>query len=91
MLASAAAIWGCGKTDGLPSIHRRRFGGPEASGAEGARPVFRPSARGIPTANDMWSLSKAFTSAFKDLHPIPQFKVTAKLGDFLENRFSQSF
>jgi len=39
----------------------------------------------------IWSLSNAFTSAFKDLEPIPQFKATAKLGEFLEARFSQSF
>jgi hypothetical protein len=39
----------------------------------------------------MWSLSNAFTSAFKELDPIPQFKATAKLGEFLESRFSQSF
>src|SRR5262245_25981516 len=26
----------------------------------------------------MWSLSNAFTSAFKELDPIPQFKATAK-------------
>ena len=32
----------------------------------------------------IWSLSNAFTSAFKELEPIPQFKVTAKLGEFLE-------
>ena len=31
----------------------------------------------------MWSLSNAFTSAFKKLHPVPQFKATAKLGEFL--------
>jgi Domain of unknown function (DUF932) len=31
----------------------------------------------------MWSLSNAFTSAFKKLYPIPQFKATAKLGEFL--------
>lgn len=31
----------------------------------------------------MWSLSNAFTSAFKRLDPIPQFKATAKLGAFL--------
>jgi len=30
-----------------------------------------------------WSLSNAFTSAFKELDPIPQFKATAKLGEFL--------
>lgn len=42
-------------------------------------------------ARTMWSLSNAFTSAFKELDPIPQFKATAKLGEFLETRFSESF
>ena len=32
----------------------------------------------------IWSLSNAFTSAFKALDPIPQFKATAKLGPYLE-------
>ena len=36
----------------------------------------------------IWSLSNAFTSAFKDLDPIPQFKATTKLGGFLEARLS---
>ena len=31
----------------------------------------------------LWSLSNAFTSAFKELDPIPQFKATAKLAGFL--------
>ncbi len=31
-----------------------------------------------------WSLSNAFTSAFKELDPVPQFKATAKLGSFVE-------
>lgn len=39
----------------------------------------------------IWSLSNAFISAFKELDPIPQFKATAKLGEFLEAQFSQSF
>jgi len=39
----------------------------------------------------IWSLSNAFTSAFKELEPIPQFRATAKLGEFLEARFSQAF
>ena len=38
----------------------------------------------------IWSLSNAFTSAFKELDPIPQFRATAKLGQFLETRFAQS-
>ena len=33
----------------------------------------------------MWSLSNAFTSAFKELEPIPQFKATAKLAGFLDS------
>ena len=33
----------------------------------------------------LWSLSNAFTSAFKDLEPIPQYKATAKLAGFLES------
>jgi hypothetical protein len=32
----------------------------------------------------MWSLSNAFTSAFKELEPIPQSKATAKLGSYLD-------
>jgi hypothetical protein len=35
------------------------------------------------SARTMWSLSNAFTSAFKKLDPQPQFKATAKLGEFL--------
>jgi len=31
----------------------------------------------------MWSLSNAFTSAFKELEPIPQFRATAKFVGFL--------
>ena len=33
----------------------------------------------------MWSLSNAFTSAFKELEPIPQYKATAKLAGFLRS------
>jgi hypothetical protein len=39
----------------------------------------------------IWNLSNAFTSAFKEPEPIPQFEATAKLGEFLGARFSQSF
>jgi hypothetical protein len=34
----------------------------------------------------LWSLSNAFTSALKELDPIPQFRATAKLAPFLEAR-----
>lgn len=37
-----------------------------------------------------WSLSNAFTSTFKELDPIPQFKATAKLGPFLEQALVSS-
>lgn len=33
----------------------------------------------------MWSLSNAFTSAFKELERIPQYKATAKLAGFLRS------
>lgn len=39
----------------------------------------------------VWSLSNAFTSAFKQLDSIPQFKATAKLAGFLERRLGRQF
>jgi hypothetical protein len=39
----------------------------------------------------VWSLSNAFTSAFKDLDPIPQFRATAKLESFFDSCFKPSF
>jgi hypothetical protein len=74
------SVWGFveGKLDApkslLPEVHRLYF--------EPEYPEF--------SARTMWSLSNAFTSAFKKLDPILQFKATAKLGDFLESRFSQA-
>lgn len=35
-------------------------------------------------ARNLWSLSNAFTSAFKKLQPLQQFSATAKLGAYLE-------
>ena len=32
----------------------------------------------------LWSLSNAFTGAFKELEPIPQFRATARLAGFLD-------
>ena len=53
-----------------------------------ARPVhdlyFNPKVEEF-QARTMWSLSNAFTSAFKELEPIPQFRATAKLAGFLEH------
>ena len=39
----------------------------------------------------IWSLSNAFTSSFKELDPIPQFKATARLAGFLEQRLGRGF
>ena len=36
----------------------------------------------------LWSLSNAFTSALKQLDPIPQYRATAKLAPFLEARLN---
>jgi len=38
------------------------------------------------TPRTRWSLTNAFTSAFKELDPIPQFRATAKLGSFLASQ-----
>jgi len=51
---------------------------------------FEPKYEGF-RSRTIWSLSNAFTSAFKELDPIPQFRATAKLEEFLETRFSESF
>jgi hypothetical protein len=51
----------------LPDVRRHYF--------EPQYPEFSP--------RTMWSLSNAFTSTFKKLDPVPQFKATAKLGEFL--------
>jgi hypothetical protein len=51
----------------LSDVHRLYF--------EPEYPEFAPRTMG--------SLSNAFTSAFKKLDPVPQFKATAKLGKFL--------
>lgn len=51
---------------------------------------FEPKYEGF-RPRTIWSLSNAFTSAFKELDPIPQFKATAKLDEFLEARFFKAF
>jgi hypothetical protein len=51
----------------LPEVHHQYF--------EPQYPEF--------SSRTMWSLSNAFTSAFKKLDAIPQFRATAKLGEFL--------
>src|SRR5260370_14750380 len=51
----------------MPDVHRLYF--------EPEPPEF--------SRRTLWSLSNAFTSAFKKLDPVPQFKATAKFGGFL--------
>jgi len=51
----------------LPEVHRLCF--------EPEYPEF--------SQRTMWSLRNAFTSVFKKLDPVPQFKALAKLGEFL--------
>lgn len=51
----------------MPAVHGNYF--------EPAHEAFTP--------RSIWSLSNAFTSAFKNLTPIKQFEVTARLGSFL--------
>jgi hypothetical protein len=41
-------------------------------------------------ARTFWSLANAFTSAFKELKPVSQFALTAKLGTFLSRYASSS-
>jgi hypothetical protein len=50
------------------TVHRNYF--------DPQHPEFQP--------RTLWSLSNAFTSSFKELEPIPQFRATAALGEFLK-------
>ena len=82
------------RTDGRHSIYEAFIEGKLEAPKHLARTVhdlyFEPKYEEF-RPRTIWSLSNVFTSAFKDLDPIPQFKATAKLGEFLEARFSQSF
>ena len=53
----------------LPAVHQHYF-----------EPAFEEF-----KARTMWSLSNAFTSAFKQLKPVTQFQATAKLGGYLQS------
>jgi hypothetical protein len=44
--------------------------------------AFAQAAKRAKEAGDSLPNLNAFTSAFKDLDPIPQFKATAKFGEF---------
>ncbi|NNE99521.1 MAG: hypothetical protein HKN25_10930 [Pyrinomonadaceae bacterium] len=44
---------------------------------------FEPEYPEFQTGN-LWSLSNAFTSSFKELRPMKQFEITARLGSFMK-------
>jgi hypothetical protein len=56
----------------LRGLGRGQAGSTEASRPNSARSVLRAEVRGISVTNNL------VTSAFKELEPIPQFKVTSK-------------
>jgi hypothetical protein len=66
----------------LPGLHRGRVRCPQHLARRVHDLYFNPRVEEF-AARTTWSLSNAFTSAFKDLDPIPQFKATAKLASFL--------
>jgi hypothetical protein len=45
---------------------------------------FKPTDNAF-TPGNLWSLSNAFTSAFKKLAPVKQFEITARLGSYLSD------
>jgi hypothetical protein len=81
-----------GKSGHLRGVRRRRVGGSQASRSQRARPLFRAEIRGIPAADDLEPIECVHLGIQRtgSHSTIPQFKATAKLGEFLEARFSQS-
>ena len=62
----------------------------ESPGVNRARFLLRTEIRAILAVDDLESAERIHIP-FRELEPIPQFKATAKLGEFLETRFSQAF
>jgi hypothetical protein len=73
------------KTSNKKTRHRRRM---MISSSSSAAVHFEPKYEEF-RSRTIWSLSNAFTLAFNKLDPIAQFKATAKVGKFLELRFSR--
>ena len=73
-----------GETDSYRAFVEEKLDAPKSLLAEVHRLYFKPEYPEF-AAKTMWSLSNAFTSAFKKLDPIPQFKATAKLREFLSS------
>src|SRR5580698_2557186 len=67
----------------LRSVGRGKTGSPETSCTQGCTTCILSRNTTSFRSRTIWSLSNAFTSTFKELEPIPQFKATAQLGEFL--------
>lgn len=65
------------KVGHLPGVRRRQVGSSKTPSAKRDL-YFEPKYREF-RSRTIWSLSNVFTSAFKELDPIPQFKATTKL------------
>ena len=83
-----------GKDDHPPGVHpsgvhRKRIGGSAALARRVHDLYFDPQYDQFKSRTVY--LSNAFTSASKDLDPIPQFKATAKLSGSLEERYPREF
>jgi hypothetical protein len=81
-LAGGADHWRAGQVDLLLAFIDGKLDAPKSLLSDVHRLYFEPEYPEF-SARTMWSLSNAFTSAFKKLDPVPQFKPTAKLGEFL--------
>jgi hypothetical protein len=63
----------------------------EANLSEVESSDFNPRASSGDAFTVVWKPLERFHVGIQELDPIPQLKATAKLGEFLESRFSQSF
>jgi hypothetical protein len=82
-MAGAAVVNGFGKAADLQAFIEDDLGFPKHLARRVHELYFGPVHEEF-QARTMWSLSNAFTSAFKELEPIPQYKATAKLAGFLQ-------
>jgi hypothetical protein len=70
------------ETHHLRRVYRRQARCTEEPSIGGSSVIFSAGVSGV-LSQDYVELVEPFTSAFKRLDPIPQFKATAKLGEFL--------
>ena len=82
-MASHAAVHGCSQAAHHQAFIEEETGFPKNLARRVHELHFQPVHEEF-QPRTMWSLSNAFTSAFKELEPIPQYKATAKLAGFLQ-------